>query len=158
MSMFIILCSFDNYQSLENLEKWLNHINNVSKNFNKTLIHFIPIVILVNKNDLKITEKKFKFSDVNEKIKNLNYSISVYPFSAKENNTFEVFKKIEFLLNENNDKTNNTNKETLSHTPNGTSLLEKSLLRNEKRKSFKLTRRNTNNSKDGLNKSNSCCL
>lgn len=158
--MFIILCSFDNFQSFENIELWLNHINNISKSLNKSLIHFIPIVLIINKNDLKNAEKKFKFSDVNQKIKNLNYSISAYTFSAKDLNCKDVFEKIEYLLSENFEKNNSTNKDTFSHTPNGTSLhVEgKSFLgeKENKRNTFKITR-NSTGSKDLRKKSGSCC-
>jgi len=157
--MFILICSFDNSQSYENIDLWLNHINNTSKNLNKNLVHFIPIILLINKNDLKNAEKNFKFSDVNNKIKNKNFSISAYTFSAKDPNCKDVFEKIEFHLNENFDKTNNSNKDTLSHTPNGTSMIDsKSFIDKDKhRNTFKITRNNSKHSKFENKASSSCC-
>ena len=157
--MFIIICSFDNITSYENIDLWLNHIYNTTKNLNKTLVHYIPIVLLVNKNDLKNAEKKFKFSDVNQKIKNLNFSISAYTFSAKDPNCKDVFEKIEIFLNENSEKNNNTtNRDTFSHTPNGTSILEnKSFLgKDGSRNTFKITRNSIKSNERGKS-SGSCC-
>jgi hypothetical protein len=159
--MFIIICSFDNIQSYENIDLWLNHINNFSKILNKNLVHFIPIVILVNKNDLKNTEKKFKFSDVNQKIKNKNFTITAYTFSAKDQNYKDVYEKIEFLLDENNEKNNNNddnyyNRELNSNinTPY-TSSKNNSIDRN-KSNTFKISRINTD-SKFENKTSGSCC-
>lgn len=155
--MFIIICSFDNIQSLENIDLWLNHINNFSKILNKNLVHFIPIVILVNKNDLKNTEKKFKFSDVNQKIKDKKLNITAYPFSAKDLNFKDVFEKIEFFLDEKNQKNNNNNNDNnreqyhSDNTPN-------TYLSNSRNKSdtFRISRRSVDTT-DCTKSSGSCC-
>jgi hypothetical protein len=153
--MFIIICSFDNLQSFDNIDTWLDHINNTYKNLNKNLVHFIPIILLINKNDLKNSEKRFKFSDVNHKIKNLNYSITVYTFSAKDSSCKDVFEKIEFCLIENIEKTNNSNKDTLSNTPNTISISDDKSF-SKKKNTFKITRESYYSNKD-RNKSSSCC-
>ena len=158
--MFIILCSYENYESLENLNIWLEHISSISRNLNKNNTHFLPILILVNKSDLKNNEKKFKFSDVNKRIKNFNLSISFYQFSAKETNgnSKEIFDRIEGFLMENTEK-EKENKEVQSNFNNettSTNLLRKSFSENgEKRNTFKITRKSLID-KSG-NKSNSCC-
>jgi hypothetical protein len=162
--MFILICSFDNIQSYENIDLWLNHINNTTKNLNKNLMHFIPILILINKNDIKNSEKKFKFSDVNQKIKERNLSVSLYTFSAKDVNYRDVFERLEFLLNENLDKSitvdSNKDKETaFSNSMNGSFVLNKNKkISKEKdiyRNSFKIKRLSLNTNEKKLN--GSCC-
>lgn len=152
--MFVIICSFDNYQSYENIDIWLTHIEKTSKNLSKNLVHFLPIVLLINKNDLKNSEKKFKFSEVNQKIKNLNLSITAYTFSSKDN-CKDVFEKIEYLLNENLERTNNSNRDTLSNTPNGMSTIQEKSFGREKSNTFKITRNSFINNKE--NNASSCC-
>lgn len=102
-SLFIIVCSLDNLESFENIENWLDHITNVSKNLNKTISHLVPIVLLINKNDLK-QEKPFKIADVYQKIKNLRFSIWPLCFSCKENNYKEVLDKIDSLVKDDAEK------------------------------------------------------
>jgi hypothetical protein len=169
--MFIIICSFDNILSYENIDLWLNHINNTSKILNKNLVNLIPIVILVNKNDLKNTEKKFKFSDINQNIKNKNFNIIAYPFSAKDLSYKEIYEKIEFLLYENPEKNNSYN---YNYNYNGdfnfNTITPKSISQNNsnkssierdkdinKSKSFKISR-NSEDSKFEKKSSGSCCI
>ncbi len=97
------MCSFDNYQSYQNLENWFDFISNISRNLNKSITHLIPIALLVNKNDLK-QEKKFKISDVMHKVKNLRFNIWTSYFSSKENNYKEILDKIDSLLKENSEE------------------------------------------------------
>ena len=164
--MFIIICSYDNIQSYENIDIWLNHINNTTKNSNKNIVHFIPIVILINKNDLKNTEKKFKFSDVNQKIKDRNFSISLYTFSSKDAGYKDIFEKIELNLNENLDKSIDSNKDketNFSYTPNGSFTIDKNKKTKSKEKdnninrnTFKIKRISINNNFEKKS-TGSCC-
>lgn len=97
------MCSFDNYESFQNLENWFDHISNISRNLNKSISHLIPIALLINKNDLK-QEKKFKISDVIHKVKNLRFNIWTSYFSSKENNYVEILDKIDSMLKENTEE------------------------------------------------------
>lgn len=97
------MCSFDNYESFQNLENWFDYISNISRNLNKSISHLIPIALLVNKNDLK-QEKKFKISDVMHKVKNLRFNIWTSYFSSKENNYKEILDKIDSMLKENSEE------------------------------------------------------
>lgn len=155
-SLFIILCSFDNYESFSNLESWFDFIGNLSRNLNKTVSHLIPVVLLINKNDLK-GEKKFKITDVNHKIKNLNFNIWTYNFSAKDNNYKDILDKIDSLVKEDNDTMLRRRDKTKNFlTVEESSSLDYNINLRNTSSAFKIKRASCEYDRDLLNKK-SCC-
>ena len=99
------MCSLDNYESYNNLEKWFDFLNNISRNLNKGSSFLLPVVLLINKNDLK-NEKKFNFSDVWYKVQNLKLKIWISYFSTKDNNYKDILEKIDDLIKDNSNQIN----------------------------------------------------
>lgn len=74
---FFIVCSYDNRESLINAKKWFSFLSNYNKETNQK-----PIVLLVNKCDLKM-ERKFNINSIYQICQELN--IPYFEVSAKEN-------------------------------------------------------------------------
>lgn len=97
-SAYLLVCSYDIIESLDSLKGWLKHINNYTSNRNTGNILIIPIVILINKCDIK-KDRKFKKQDVMKITEEYNLNILIYEISAKENlNVDSVFEKIAGLI------------------------------------------------------------
>jgi len=94
------MCSFDDYESYENLDNWFDFILNISNNQNKSFMNLIPIIILVNKNDLNHDKKLFNITDVVKKMEYLRLDILIFPFSAKNDSYKDIFKYIDLILKE----------------------------------------------------------
>ncbi len=99
-SAYIIVCSYDNRDSLDNLQIWIKHVQLYfnSRAFPSNNIYNIPIVILINKSDIK-KDRKFKISDVIKTTDEFDLNILIYEVSAKENTKLDyVFEKIVGLI------------------------------------------------------------
>ena len=155
---YLLVCSYDNRESFEMLKSWITHlqyyINHNQRSHNSpNSTHMIPIIILINKVDIK-QNRLFKISDVNKLMDQFTLNIVVYEVSAKENTRIDyVFEKI---ANTYTGKSQFNNEGSL----NTTQCLEDDNLRSslidKRNKSFKLRE------KDGLferdrNKNGSCC-
>lgn len=113
-SAYIIVLSYDNQESFEMLKNWIEHIKQyITTNF-RTNTLLIPILVMVNKADIK-KERKFKLSEVMKVVDEFDLNIVVYEISAKENTKVDyVFEKIigflscrHSLSNENSQNTTN---------------------------------------------------
>lgn len=97
-SCYVIVCSYDIRNSFEMIHSWLKHVQlylNKSGNANPTL----PIIILINKLDIKKDKRTFKIRDIIKIIDENNLNIMLYEVSAKENVKLDlVFEKIVGLL------------------------------------------------------------
>lgn len=98
-SAYVIVCSYDNRESFENLRKWIDHVQNYLLNMNRNTSHLgsnylIPVVVLINKSDIK-KDRKFKISEVISLVDDYALNIIVYEVSAKENNKLDyIFEKL----------------------------------------------------------------
>ncbi len=123
----------------------------MSKLSNKNTSHLVPIVLLINKNDLK-QEKTFKISDVTNKVKNLSFNIWTSYYSCKDNNYKEITDKIDSILKENSDNAIRTLERLQINSTKTNDLYTNSYNRN----SFKI--RKSSSADDRENRSQkSCC-
>jgi small GTP-binding protein len=102
-SSFVIVCSYDKKESFDMLKIWIKHIMTYLNNRGTSLApnnsYLIPIVVLINKCDIK-KERKFQINDVLKSVDEFNLNIVIYEVSAKENVKLDyVFEKIVGLIN-----------------------------------------------------------
>jgi Ras-related protein Rab-7A len=102
---YIITCSYDSKESMENIKSWIDHIlkfqNKNNNNMTQLSTNNHPLIILlINKSDLHSKDRKFKISDVIRIVDEyINLNISTYEVSAKENKKLDfVFEKIAGVL------------------------------------------------------------
>jgi len=155
-SAYVIVCSYDNKESFEMLGKWIDHVTNyISGNF-RTNYYLIPILVLINKCDIK-KERKFKLCDVIKIVDQYDLNIVVYEISAKENIKIDyVFEKIVAYLSGKLSLTDTTQNTTHD---GGNSVGENSF--RKRTRSFQLKNDNFNDDRGdidkGFNKQGSCC-
>ncbi len=156
-SAYIIVCSYDKRESFEMLKAWILHVQNFvnnHRNFNSlNTTYLIPLVILINKADIK-QNRTFKISDITKLIDEFTMNILVYEVSAKENTKIDyVFEKVAGLITGKLAANNETSLNT-------TGCLEEENLRGSieitRKKSFQLKENNGNIDRD-KNKNGSCC-
>ena len=138
-SGFFLVCSYDSIKSLNDLQKFLNFILNffnlrVNGGLNNNNNNKIPIIVLVNKSDLK--NKKFSLKDVYLTIENFNYSVYVHECSALSNLKIDfIFQKmIDFILG----KASLANESLILYEENIDEETKSINLNNGRRKSFQL--------------------
>jgi len=83
-SAFIIVCSYDKRESVEFIPILISFIEKNVNSKNTNHLRNIPIIILVNKCDLKY-KRQFKFSDVIKKLRGIVSKLCIYEVSAKDN-------------------------------------------------------------------------
>lgn len=101
-SCYILVCSYDSKESIEVLKPLITHvqyyINNINRS-NLVNVHLIPVLILINKCDIK-KERKFSLTDVIKLTDEFNLNLLIYEVSAKDNYNLDfVFEKIVGLVN-----------------------------------------------------------
>ena len=154
-SAYIIVCSYDKRDSYDMLKNWIMHVqyylNNNTRNINTpNSAYLIPIIILINKCDLK-RDRKFTIKDVHKVANEFTLDILVYEVSAKENSKLDyIFEKVAGFVSGKVSLSNETINTTMVEDDEGSFIDEK--LR--RRKSFKLRE-----SKGDRNRGNqgSCC-
>jgi hypothetical protein len=156
-SAYVIVCSYDIKESFDMLRKWIDHVSSfISGNF-RTNMYLIPILVLVNKCDIK-KERKFKLSDVIKIVDQYDLNIIVYEISAKENIKIDyVFEKIISHLS---GKLSLTYDSTQNTTHDGGNSIGENSFR-KRTKSFQLKNENFNDVRGDINrelsKQGSCC-
>jgi GTPase SAR1 family protein len=120
-----MVCSYDKRESFEMLRNWINHVKNFIISNNRNSPFFIPIIVMVNKSDIK-KERKFKLGEVMKVVDEYDLNIIVYEISAKENTKIDyVFEKvIEFLwgrISLSNDNSLNTTQDDVCFSVNDNS-------------------------------------
>lgn len=156
-SAYLIVCSYDNRESFEMIKSWISHVQNYmnynQRNVNLNSHHMIPIIILINKVDIK-QNRLFKITDVNKLIDEFSLNIVVYEVSAKENIRIDyVFEKIANMFTGKSQLNNEGSLNTTGYIDDEN--LRSSMIDNRK-KSFKLKDMDSKYDKD-KNKNGSCC-
>jgi Fe2+ transport system protein B len=137
------------------LKSWILHVqyylNNNHRSFNNSnTSYLVPIIILINKADIK-TNRKFKISDVNKLADEFTMNILVYETSAKENSKLTyVFEKVAALVSGHMTLPNETTINTTAHDDENQDDENHNLRR---KKSFQLK---VGKERD-KNKNGSCC-
>jgi len=137
-SAYLVVCSYDRRESFDMLKNWIDHVKNFLINDNRNNPLTIPIIVMVNKSDIK-KERKFKLAEVMKVVDEYDLNIIVYEISAKENSKLDyVFEKvIDFLSGRHfssNDITLNTTQDGGCFSVNDNSLRKRTLsfqLRND---------------------------
>ncbi len=101
-SAFMLVCSYDNRESFESLQTWMDHILKYMKKNKDSIqlsaMHLTPIIILINKCDIK-KERTFKISDVISFTDDFTLNIIIYEISAKESIKVDyVFEKVTAMI------------------------------------------------------------
>ncbi len=154
-SAYIIVCSYDRRDSFEMLKSWImhvqNYLNNNHRSFNNSnTSYLIPIIILINKADIK-TNRKFKISDVIKLADEFTMNILVYETSAKDYSKLTtIFDKVAGLVTGRMSMPNDT---TINTTAIDEENLEDANNNLRRKKSFQLKV----GKERGKNKNGSCC-
>lgn len=111
-----IVFSFDNKESFNNVEKWINKIENGED---------LPLIVLVgNKSDLSEKERKIKKEEVDEVCRNLGIDVYYETSSLNGNGIHDLFKEVvrqlvckylEKILNEGIDNGEDSNIQSNNH-------------------------------------------
>jgi small GTP-binding protein len=152
-SAYILVCSYDKRESFDMLKSWILHIQNYftnnrrnTNNLNSSYI--IPIMIIINKCDIK-RDRKFSIKDVYKFADDYSLDILVYEVSAKDNTKIDyIFEKAAKLISGRLSLNNETVNTTLIDDDDSI------FSNNKRRKSFKLKELKSIKSR---NKSKSCC-
>jgi GTPase SAR1 family protein len=151
-SAFLVVCSYDNKDSIFNLKSWIEHILSYLNNRNQqTTYQNIPIIIVINKSDIHPKQRLFKISDVVKITDEYNLNILVHEASAKDNIKIDyIFEK---LVVNTNGRVSALNETGLNSTFDNRST--------NRRKSFQLNPSFTQEIKSPLDrlakKNGSCC-